>query len=81
MRALIIADQPGGVCALTGYQFRESIVGGYVRLRAEEKGLELALDYAAGTATSTTKWRPGGARRSRRGMTAKDLERLRNPQQ
>jgi hypothetical protein len=48
--------QPGGVCALTGYQFRESIVRGYVRLRAEEKGLELALDYAAGTATSTTTW-------------------------
>jgi len=53
---------------------------GYVRLRAEEKGLELALDYAAGTATSTT-WRPRGARRSRRGMTAQDVERLRNPQQ
>jgi len=63
------------------YQFRESIVRGYVRLRAEEKGLELALDYAAGTATSTTTWRPRGARRSRRGMTAQDLERLRNPQQ
>ena len=28
------------------YQFRESIMRGYVRLRAEEKGLELALDYA-----------------------------------
>lgn len=48
------------------YQFRESIIRGYVRLRAEEQGVELALDYAGGAANSIV-WAPRGARRSRRG--------------
>jgi len=63
------------------YHFRENIVRGYVRLRAEEQGVELALDYYSASQASTTgTWRPRGARRSRRGMTARDKERMNNPQ-
>lgn len=41
------------------YQFRESIMRGYVRLRAEEQGCELALDYAAASSVDPSlKWRP-----------------------
>ena len=42
------------------YMFRESIIRGYVRLRAEEQGCELLLDLAATSAESEKdlKWRP-----------------------
>lgn len=49
-------------------QFRESIVRGYVRLRAEEKGIELALEYQAGKAPRAS-WRQRGARRPAFGTT------------
>jgi len=46
------------------YQFRENIMRGYVRLRAEEQGYELALDYAAAsTSADSTGWRQRGAKR------------------
>ena len=46
------------------YQFRENIIRGYVRLRAEEQDCELALDYAAAsTNDSSLKWRPRATRR------------------
>ena len=48
------------------YQFTESVMRGYVRLRAEEKGLELATDYAAASvSTSNVAWPVRGARRTR----------------
>jgi len=48
------------------YQFRENIIRGYVRLRAEEQGCELALDYsAASSSDSSLKWRQRVAPRSR----------------
>jgi hypothetical protein len=62
------------------YEFRENILRGYVRLRAEDQGLELALDFYSSSQTATNEtWRPRGAKRSRRGMTARDKERLENP--
>jgi hypothetical protein len=49
------------------YMFRESIIRGYVRLRAEEQGCELLLDLAAASAESKDlKWRPRSSGRSRR---------------
>jgi hypothetical protein len=54
---------------------------GYVRLRAEDQGLELARDYySASLASATSTWTPRGARKSRRGMTALDRARMNNPQ-
>lgn len=51
---------------------------GYVRLRAEEKGFELAYDYrAASTSDKSAQLR--GARGSRRGWSARDWDRLKNP--
>lgn len=48
------------------YEFRESIMRGYVRLRAEEQGIELALDFAAATGSSASPaWPARGARRAR----------------
>lgn len=65
----------------TFYRFRESILRGYVRLRAEDQGLELARDYySASLASATSMWTPRGARKSRRGMTALDRLRMNNPQ-
>jgi len=65
----------------TFYHFRENILRGYVRLRAEDKGLELARDYySASLASATSTWTPRGARKSRRGMTALDKTRMNNPQ-
>jgi hypothetical protein len=65
----------------TFYRFRENILRGYVRLRAEDKGLELARDYySASLASATSTWTPRGARKSRRGMTALDRARMNNPQ-
>jgi archaellum biogenesis ATPase FlaH len=65
----------------TFYRFRENILRGYVRLRAEDKGLELARDYySASLASATNTWTPRGARKSRRGMTALDRARMNNPQ-
>ncbi|MEP7310152.1 MAG: hypothetical protein ABJA98_31985, partial [Acidobacteriota bacterium] len=59
----------GGILASSRrgwYQFRENIVRGYVRLRAEEQGLELALDYQ-GAEGESSGWRQRGLRaRSRR---------------
>lgn len=45
------------------YQYREGMMRGYVRLRAEERGIELETDYASGPASKTV-WRQRGARRS-----------------
>jgi hypothetical protein len=61
------------------YEFRESIMRGYVRLRAEEQGLELALDFAAATGSSATPaWPLRGARRAR--MTSRsDWDKTRKP--
>jgi hypothetical protein len=65
----------------TFYRFRENILRGYVRLRAEDQGLELARDYySASLASATSTWTPRGARKSRRGMTALDRARMNNPQ-
>jgi hypothetical protein len=65
----------------TFYRFRENILRGYVRLRAEDLGLELARDYySASLASATSTWTPRGARKSRRGMTALDRARMNNPQ-
>jgi hypothetical protein len=50
------------------FQFRESIVRGYVRLRAEEKGIELALEYQSAKVPHGT-WRQRGARRPAFGTT------------
>lgn len=65
----------------TFYRFRENILRGYVRLRAEDQGLELARDYySASLASATSMWTPRGARKSRRGMTALDRLRMNNLQ-
>jgi len=62
------------------YQFRENIMRGYVRLRAEEKGFELALDYSAASTSSTSlAWPIRSARRGRMGTTPRDWERIKNP--
>lgn len=50
------------------YEFTESIMRGYVRLRAEAVGLELASDFEGGTAVRST-WIQKSARRPRPGMT------------
>ncbi len=52
---------------------------GYVRLRAEEQGLELALDFAAATGSSATPaWPLRGARRAR--MTSRgDWDKTKKP--
>lgn len=44
------------------YRYREGMMRGYVRLRAEERGIELNTDYEVGP-TSTTMWRQPSARR------------------
>jgi uncharacterized protein len=54
------------------YQYREGMMRGYVRLRAEEQGIELETDYAAGTANNTT-WRQRGARRAFRYKEPDDI--------
>jgi uncharacterized protein len=62
------------------YQFRENIMRGYVRLRAEEVGYELALDYsAASKSTAALGWRQRGARRGQVGTRPRDWQKLRNP--
>ena len=62
------------------YQFRESIMRGYVRLRAEEQDCELALDYAAASsANPALTWRPRPARRGRVGTTPRDRQKLEFP--
>jgi archaellum biogenesis ATPase FlaH len=62
------------------YQFRENIMRGYVRLRAEEQGCELALDYSAATSSSPAlTWRPHSARRGKVGTTPRDWQKLRRP--
>lgn len=64
----------------TFYHYRENILRGYARLRAEDQGLELARDYySASQAAATSMWSPRGARKSRRGMTALDKLRMNNP--
>lgn len=71
----ILASQKKG-----WYQFRENIMRGYVRLRAEEQGCELALDYSAATSSSPAlTWRPRPARRGKVGTTPRDWQKLRNP--
>jgi len=61
------------------YQFTESMMRGYVRLRAEEKGLELATDYAAATgSTSSLAWPVRGARRTRM-TTRSDWDKTEKP--
>src|SRR5580658_6640728 len=62
-------------------RFRENILRGYVRLRAEDHGLELARDYySASLPSATSAYTARGARKSRRGMTALDKARMNNPQ-
>jgi hypothetical protein len=62
------------------YQFRESIMRGYVRLRAEEQGCELALDYSAASSPSPAlTWRPRAAKRGRIGTRSRDWEKLQHP--
>lgn len=59
------------------YQFRENIIRGYVRLRAEEQGCELAFDYAPGSSNnSALKWRPRTTQRRRFGTRADDKRKL-----
>jgi hypothetical protein len=59
------------------YQFRESIIRGYVRLRAEEQGCELAVDYSARSVSSTKlKWRPRTTQRRKFGTRSEDKRRL-----
>lgn len=61
------------------YEFRESIMRGYVRLRAEEQGFELALDFAAATSSSASLvWPLRGARRGRM-TTRSDWDKTRKP--
>jgi uncharacterized protein len=62
------------------YQFRENIMRGYVRLRAEEEGYELALDYsAASSSTAALGWRQRGARRGQIGTRPRDWQKLKDP--
>jgi archaellum biogenesis ATPase FlaH len=61
------------------YHFRESIMRGYVRLRAEEQGCELALDYAASSRVQTPTWRTRPARRGNFGTKARDWQKLQYP--
>ncbi len=62
------------------YQFRENIIRGYVRLRAEEQGCELALDYAAASgANGELKWRPRPAGRRRFGTRPEDRRKTEYP--
>jgi hypothetical protein len=62
------------------YQFRESIMRGYVRLRAEEQGCELALDYAAASRPNPAlTWRIRPARRGSFGTTPRDRRKLEYP--
>lgn len=63
------------------YRFSESMMRGYVRLRAEEQGCELALDYSAASRTSPElSWRQRGARRSKTGWTPEDWKKLNHPE-
>jgi hypothetical protein len=62
------------------YQFTESIMRGYVRLRAEEQDVELAQDYSGVSGPSINQAYPvRGARRSRRGVTKRDWEKTKTP--
>jgi hypothetical protein len=60
------------------YQFHENIMRGYVRLRAEEEGRELALDYAAASSSNVRPWRRG-AKRGPIGTRPQDWTKLRGP--
>ncbi len=62
------------------YRFHESMMRGYVRLRAEEQGCELALDYAAASSQSPgLGWRRPPVRRGKIGTTPRDRQRLEYP--
>lgn len=62
------------------YQFRESIMRGYVRLRAEEQDCELALDYAApSNRDPELTWRVPSARRGRMGTSSQDRRKMEYP--
>jgi hypothetical protein len=53
---------------------------GYVRLRAEEQGYSLALDYAGATSSNAALgWRQRPARRGRVGTSPRDWEKMREP--
>ena len=61
------------------YQFREGIMRGYVRLRAEEQECELALDFSAPSKTrSGLGWKPKAARRSF-GTSPRDRRKMEYP--
>ncbi|HVJ05870.1 MAG TPA: hypothetical protein VM578_09375 [Candidatus Saccharimonadales bacterium] len=68
---ILVSDRRGW------YKFRENITRGYVRLRAEDQGIQLALDVSPGPVTSTSRQR--GARKSRRGTTVAQWRSTRNP--
>lgn len=62
------------------YQFRENIMRGYVRLRAEEQGCELALDYAAASSSSSDlKWHARSTGRRRFGTRPEDKRKVTYP--
>jgi hypothetical protein len=76
------ANRCGGVLATNraGWvHFRESIVRGYVRLRAEEQGVELALEYQAAKPKQDS-GRQRAAKRGRFGTTQADWRRIRSPE-
>ena len=57
------------------YFFRENIIRGYVRLRAEERGYELALDYSAATGSRRgLEWGPRNTRRTSASSPPRDWE-------
>ena len=62
------------------YHFRENIIRGYVRLRAEEKGCELAIDFAAATGSNRDlQWKPRSPRRGRFGTRPDDRRKAEYP--
>jgi hypothetical protein len=57
------------------YQFKENIIRGYVRLRAEEQGVELATEYAAASASGSQSVWKQSSRRRRFGTRREDMRR------
>jgi uncharacterized protein len=57
------------------YQFKENIIRGYVRLRAEEQWVELATEYAAASASGSQSVWKQSSRRRRFGTPREDMKR------
>jgi uncharacterized protein len=63
------------------YMFRESIIRGYVRLRAEEQGCELLIDLASAAAESKDlKWKVRSSARRRFGTRPEDRRKTQFPE-